>query len=735
MIRNRKKTCTNLQQDMMSYLYQQAVSLFYNYVKNYDERIEDADFFNFITSLIGEEKINEQIDQKIMTGTGKRKNSLLDALNEKSASENLMHCWRYNDTRPLTRKIILDFLAPIIRKQTKADVEKDALHGRTLEVKKLLGFDDLELNFIMLGFLKFEGILNTGEAHYERENFYQKSRKYACWLDASTEDVHAMLLANGKLHRFNCVDNDFDYTGCMNAFLLGLNQRPLHTQYYEEDMLNDALPWNYYSKSLQIHGEMLKQMISSGNNRKSLNILLYGAPGTGKTSYAKSLAKELGMHCYVVAQSVFDRCETEAKSKPESRFAALQICGNQVAANNAVILIDESDEMLRCIADSPFGLMSMGNKGLLNDSMDDTPVPTIWISNATARQMDPSSRRRFDYSIRFEPLNTEQRIAIWNNSISRFHLEALIDPEMVRKFSTRYAVSAGGINLVLKNLARLSPAKENVPAMVQQIMEQHCELMGVENNPVQNMPAKDYTLQGLNIKGSIGPERIVEAVRNFRDNTVAGTDRPRMNLLLSGVPGSGKTEFVKYLGNALNSKIIVKMGSDLLGKYVGETEQNIKSAFEEAESQNAILFLDEIDGMVQDREHADRNWEVSQVNELLHRMENFNGVFIGATNFFKRLDSAILRRFTFKLEFDYLNDDGKKHFFEHMFQSKLSDAEELRLNGIECLTPGDFRTVRQQVFYLGNSVTNMERLDMLESESSAKRMQKKAVPQHNRIGF
>ena len=123
---------------------------------------------------------------------------------------------------------------------------------------------------------------------------------------------------------------------------------------------------------------------------------------------------------------------------------------------------------------------------------------------------------------------------------------------------------------------------------------------------------------------------MVEAIRNFRSGGGDAIDRPRMNLLLSGPPGTGKTEFVKYLGSVLNTRVVVKMGSDLLDMFIGGTERNIRCAFEEAEAEQVILFLDEIDGLVQNRERAVRSWEVTQVNELLHRMENFNGVMIGA---------------------------------------------------------------------------------------------------------
>ena len=184
----------------------------------------------------------------------------------------------------------------------------------------------------------------------------------------------------------------------------------------------------------------------------------------------------------------------------------------------------------------------------------------------------------------------------------------------------------------------------------------------------------------MNIKGDIRLDRITEAIQKFQ-NYRDGIDRPRMNILLSGSPGTGKTEFVKYLGKTLNSKVHIVIGSDLLDMYVGGTEKNIRQAFIRAEAEKAILFLDEIDGLMQSRERARRSWEVTQVNELLHQMENFNGVMIGATNFAMNLDAAVLRRFTFKLEFDYLDTSGKILFFERMFQTRLNDMEKRCLEG------------------------------------------------------
>ena len=122
---------------------------------------------------------------------------------------------------------------------------------------------------------------------------------------------------------------------------------------------------------------------------------------------------------------------------------------------------------------------------------------------------------------------------------------------------------------------------------------------------------------------------------------------------------------------------------------------------------------------------------MTQVNELLYQMENFKGVMVGATNFMDNLDQAIMRRFTFKLQFDYLDDAGKRLFFERMFKTKLTAGESAKLAEVRNLAPGDFRTVRQATYYLGGSITNSQRIEELEKESSVKKDTKKA----GKIGF
>ena len=78
--------------------------------------------------------------------------------------------------------------------------------------------------------------------------------------------------------------------------------------------------------------------------------------------------------------------------------------------------------------------------------------------------------------------------------------------------------------------------------------------------------------------------------------------------------------------------------------------------------------------------------------------------------------------------------NGKTIFFERMFATKLTTAERRKLEAIEKLTPGDFRTVRQSLYYL-DEVSNAARLSALEQESSVKKSQTKQKNSNGKIGF
>ena len=132
--------------------------------------------------------------------------------------------------------------------------------------------------------------------------------------------------------------------------------------------------------------------------------------------------------------------------------------------------------------------------------------------------------------------------------------------------------------------------------------------------------------------------------------------------------------------------------------YVGESEKNIAEMFEQARKEEAVLLLDEADSFLRDRKGAHRNWEVTQVNELLTQMEAYTGIFICSTNLMDDLDTASLRRFDLKIKLDYLKPDQAWTLFRQVVKEqggRLTQPSKWKqqLSYYHNLTPGDFATI------------------------------------------
>ena len=712
-----------------NWMQEKVLGFLRNLLDNYKDEISDSDVFLPLKCQGAKELlarlVRERLPKQVIADMSEhRKRGYLMELDDDPVDVTLGGMWNQEEIRPMVKALLPTLFKHALATPWGEQGEHDVFHDKIQELQRTLKLSDREIDIMLVSLAIQENILWDPQRDRRRGNSRNLYLMAKC-LNISEASILDCVADQKPLRRFHCLDDDLDLNRYLFPFLCGLTDEPLANCYFTKDT-EETLPWTDFADLARQHGGVLKRLLTAG--KKPVNILLYGAPGTGKTSFARALAKQIGRTCYTIAQGTNDR-GCRISSSPDYRFGALMVCDSQVAPEESLILVDEADEMLRG-AGGLGGLFMLfggsgpapaGDKGLLNSVLDTMKTSTIWITNTPARALDESSRRRFDYSICFEPLNCEQRKRIWRNNIARLKLGRLICGKQLEEFSALYPVSAGGISQTLENLERMHPRKTEVPRLVEQLMKPHCELLGVKLADDKLLPSKDYSLDGLNLQGDVRLERIVEAIRAFQHQKGdRDPDRPRMNLLLTGAPGTGKTEFVKYLGDVLKTKVNVKMGSDLLSMWVGGTEKNIAAAFRQAEAEHAILFLDEIDGLVQSRANAHRSWEVTQVNELLHQMENFNGVMVGATNFAQNLDQAIMRRFTFKLQFNYLDDDGKRIFFERMFKTTLANDELARLKAIPNLAPGDFRTVRQSLFYYGGAITNQDRLAALERESAAK---------------
>jgi SpoVK/Ycf46/Vps4 family AAA+-type ATPase len=143
--------------------------------------------------------------------------------------------------------------------------------------------------------------------------------------------------------------------------------------------------------------------------------------------------------------------------------------------------------------------------------------------------------------------------------------------------------------------------------------------------------------------------------------------------------------------------VTVKRGSDLRTKYWGETERNLAAMFDEARRERSILVLDEADSFLQDRSNARYSWEKSEVNELLTRMEDFEGIFLCSTNLMGDIDRAAMRRFHFKVEFRAMTMEQRCRMLRRVtgIGEEEPIPEEVRqaLAEFGAITAGDFAAV------------------------------------------
>ncbi len=182
--------------------------------------------------------------------------------------------------------------------------------------------------------------------------------------------------------------------------------------------------------------------------------------------------------------------------------------------------------------------------------------------------------------------------------------------------------------------------------------------------------------------------------------------KPGYSALFYGPPGTGKTLTATLLGKATSLEVYRIDLSQVVSKYVGETEKNLARVFQHAEARNWVLFFDEADALFGKRTEvssAHDRYANQEVAYLLQRLDDYAGLAILATNLKTNIDEAFARRFHSTVYFPVPDADLRLQLWQAVLPAQAT------------LHPAvDLTEIAQQYPLAGGSITNVVRYCCLQ---------------------
>ena len=265
-----------------------------------------------------------------------------------------------------------------------------------------------------------------------------------------------------------------------------------------------------------------------------------------------------------------------------------------------------------------------------------------------------------------------------------------------------------GFNSLFDELMDITPAMKEIKFAVVSTNPKDIVIVG-PNTEVQlhESPVDVSKIEGVSNLVDVSYEDIgglKEEVKKVREMIEIPLKRPELfeklgiappkGVLMHGPPGTGKTLLAKAVASESDAHFIAINGPEIMSKYVGGSEENLREYFEEAEENSpSIIFIDELDAIAPKREETNGEVERRTVAQLLTLMDGLKSrgqvVVIGATNRPDSLDPALRRpgRFDREIEIGVPDTEERKEVLE-IHTRNMPLAEDVDLDKIASTTHG-----------------------------------------------
>jgi len=391
---------------------------------------------------------------------------------------------------------------------------------------------------------------------------------------------------------------------------------------------------------------------------RGYTFLFSGPSGTGKTLLAQALASDL--HRPLLSLSAADLPEREGAER------LLRDLFTEATMRDAIVLIDECEVL--------FGREDK-RKATAYQVME-TYEGILILVTTRPEMLDDGLERRIISHIPFEVPDSRLRRQIWEVHLPPavpIHGEIDLD-----SLATRYDFTGGTIkNAVLVALNRALARSPDAPALTQEDLEAGCQsqlryaLEALAERTTTHLRLNDIVLPDEERKKV---KELISACRNqglvlnrwgFGRRLVTGKG---IVALFDGPPGTGKSLCAEIIAGELGRPLHRVNIPEIVSKWVGETEKNIKKVFELARVSHAMLFFDEADALfsarVSETRTSNDRYANMEVNLLLQEIERFPGVCILTTNTFGILDKALVRRIQYRVTFHEPDLEQRKRIWE-----------------------------------------------------------------------
>ena len=495
-------------------------------------------------------------------------------------------------------------------------------------------------------------------------------RLFADPMDA-VSDYYGYFSRNSLLLRYLC-EGEGQSLGNMTLFLSRavldfLTGSPLIG--YESWQPTEVLHNLYISSEI---AELVTNAARAETDGKTTLIYLVGRKGSGRKFICKHAAQRLKRS--ILFLNAEELCRAESAER--ALFEAVCIC----VLRESILCLTDFDRLLN---EEMHTVLSEVSKALVQsrEALGNVVMVTSSLKWQEAALGDALVKTDFELPDTDEAM----RLVLWENFMSRYNPDADIDP---REMAAKFRFDPGQIEAAVERSADLSrlAGKDSISAA---LLHQSCYdqvVVGLNTLASPIKPAYDWedlvlpSSEVKMLKDACAHVKYRHTVYNQWGFSKKAAYGRGLSMLFAGPPGTGKTMAAQVVTNQLRMQMYKIQISQIVSKYIGETEKNLRQVFTEAKNANCILFFDEMDALFGKRSEVkdshDRHANI-ETAYLLQQMEEYDGVVLMATNLLQNIDEAFMRRINFVIHFPFPDVPTRKRLWQKMLDTPAPKSDDI----------------------------------------------------------